>query len=1149
MNMTHALRVGLMSLIGAAGVAMLGVAAWRMGLVVRGEAEQGEDSAVRQALIDTGHQLTADIERVTRPAMIRGRKLAADPATMHALRSGDQAELTRVCNDAIMRATEIDAVALFDAKGEIVAINTVYADGTQIPPERVDRVLAMNFATQGIVQHCVGNTAAEEVLEFQTTCDITPALFQSSGLSVAHSVPVVGEGGKRLGVVSTRLRFERVTELVGSRSIAEGNAGVRFVTDRGGFFDEALNRGGVAPIPAAELAAIAAPLSSGRVAMITVEREGMWHGLFRMKSLPTPVGGGIQTMISVPSEWLRRGTRAASALAIGTPAGMGVLLLMVWSLIRSRAQTERRALQAKKALCEVEAFRVTLDTHSIVSVADRSGRIIEANAPFCTISGYSRAELIGQDHRILNSGVHPKAFWVAIWKQLAAGKAWRGEVCNRAKDGTLYWVDSIIAPFLGPDGKVEKYVSIRNDITAAMVERGKASDAELFVRNTIDSLNSHTVVLGSDGKIRAYNRAWQEFAFANGGVREAVLGGADYLAVCDRSSPQCEEARKVGAAIRAVLAGDAIPPSIEYACHGIDEQRWFVCSVRGFSLRDERFAVISHSNITALKQAEAELRGVTERFEMATKAGGVGTWEYDVVQNRLVWDDQMFRLYGITRERFGAVYEAWQNGVHVDDRERVSAEVQAALKGERDFETDFRVSWPDGSMRVIRAVAKVQRDEAGRALRMVGTNWDITKRKQIEERLVIANKELSSARQAAEAASKAKSEFLANMSHEIRTPLTAILGFADLLRDEEDGVGSEQRAQAVDTIRRAGTHLLTVINDILDLSKVEADRMSVERIETPLVSLLMEVESLMKPRATGKGISLSVALRSPVPDRVMSDPTRLRQILMNLVGNAVKFTDAGGVAIGVGSESGQGETRLVIDIEDTGSGMNNEQRTRIFQAFGQADATVTRKHGGTGLGLTICSRLARLMGGDVKLVRTELGKGSCFRLVLPMQAAPGSVLVTTLDSCLQNVDAAVGQAEVRLNGRVLFAEDGVDNRRLIGFHLRRAGANVEVAENGRIALEMFERAASEGRPYDLLLTDMQMPEMDGYTLARTLRARGSRVAIVALTAHAMAEHRAKCCEAGCDDYASKPIDKAKLLATCAAWIGKPGGLRAMEAAA
>jgi CheY-like chemotaxis protein len=317
--------------------------------------------------------------------------------------------------------------------------------------------------------------------------------------------------------------------------------------------------------------------------------------------------------------------------------------------------------------------------------------------------------------------------------------------------------------------------------------------------------------------------------------------------------------------------------------------------------------------------------------------------------------------------------------------------------------------------------------------------------------------------------------------------------------------------------------------------------MTVERIDTPLTAVLHEVESLMRPRASGKGLALSTTLATPVPEHILSDPTRLRQILMNLTGNAVKFTEAGHISITVSATEQDGKPRLVIDVEDTGAGLTQEQVGRLFKTFGQADESMTRKFGGTGLGLTICRRLAAMMGGEAILLRTEPGKGSCFRLVLPLEAVPGTAMVTRLEVVANRNAPDAASGAVSLSGRILLAEDGVDNQRLIAFHLKKVGAQVTVADNGKIALDMLDKAAAEGTPYDLLLTDMQMPEMDGYSLARTLRERGSTMPIVALTAHAMAEDRDRCLAAGCDDYATKPIDKVKLLATCTAWMGKVGG--------
>jgi CheY-like chemotaxis protein/anti-sigma regulatory factor (Ser/Thr protein kinase) len=266
----------------------------------------------------------------------------------------------------------------------------------------------------------------------------------------------------------------------------------------------------------------------------------------------------------------------------------------------------------------------------------------------------------------------------------------------------------------------------------------------------------------------------------------------------------------------------------------------------------------------------------------------------------------------------------------------------------------------------------------------------------------------------------------------------------------------------------------------------------------------------------------------------MSDPTRLRQILMNLAGNAVKFTREGHVTLTARAAA----ERLVIDVEDSGPGMTPEQAERLFSAFSQADTTVTRQFGGTGLGLTISRRLARLMGGDVTLAHTEAGRGTRFCVDLPLMPVPGAAIVSSLDVARATPKPKAEAARRSIAGRILLAEDGAVNQQLISVLLRRAGAEVFVAENGKIALDMLDEASENGRPFDLLVSDMQMPEMDGYTLARTLRARGCTLPIIALTANSMLEDRQRCLDAGCDDYGSKPVDRVKLIESCAAWIGR-----------
>ncbi len=417
-------------------------------------------------------------------------------------------------------------------------------------------------------------------------------------------------------------------------------------------------------------------------------------------------------------------------------------------------------------------------------------------------------------------------------------------------------------------------------------------------------------------------------------------------------------------------------------------------------------------------------------------------------------------------------------------------------------------------------------------------------RRSIAERLR-TEEELMRAKEAAESADRAKSEFLANMSHEIRTPMTAILGFAENLLEPD--LSESQKVAAISTIRRNGEHLLQIINDILDLSKIEAGKLEVERIVYSPFKLANEVESLMRVRAEIKGLSFNIEYMGAIPESIRTDPTRLRQILLNLIGNAIKFTDTGGVRLVIrllrepDGASGEGGPMMQFDVLDTGIGMSPEQIENLFQPFIQADCTITRRFGGTGLGLTITRRLAELLGGKIT-VESEPGKGSAFRVVVPTGSLEGVVLHES--SPIESPGGVVSgssRIEHTLSGRILLAEDGMDNQRLISFVLKKAGLSITTVDNGQEAVTEALSARAKGTPYDLILMDMQMPVLDGYGATSLLRRHGYAGAIVALTAHAMVSEREKCLKAGCDDYATKPIERQKLLLLVSRYT-KPQGV-------
>ncbi|QOJ01113.1 MAG: response regulator [Phycisphaeraceae bacterium] len=435
---------------------------------------------------------------------------------------------------------------------------------------------------------------------------------------------------------------------------------------------------------------------------------------------------------------------------------------------------------------------------------------------------------------------------------------------------------------------------------------------------------------------------------------------------------------------------------------------------------------------------------------------------------------------------------------------------------------------------------RVRAEVASRTRELLAANDSL--RVALERQRAMSD-DLKTAKTAAERADRSKSEFLANMSHEIRTPMTAILGFAELL--EQGEIDPREQHSLVSSIRLNGEHLLTVINDILDVSKIEAGAMTIESIPTSPLAIATEAAAVLRGRAAEKGLDLSVRVEGEIPDRVLSDPTRVRQVLVNLMGNAVKFTDRGSVSVVVSAVRPTGDGGPVIEyrVRDTGCGMTPDELERIGRPFTQADSSVTRKYGGTGLGLSICHRLAGLLGGGL-VGTSRKGEGSEFRFSLTAGEIPGEpwshpdgiVGPDRLGETL-GLSAEPRRVTRRLRGRILLVEDGPDNRRLISHVLTRAGAQVECATNGREAVEKVLAARSGKSAFSLILMDMQMPEMDGYQASTTLRKTGFAGAIIALTAHASGSDRGKCLAAGCNDYMTKPIERERLIKACEEWMG------------
>ncbi|AZZ36065.1 hypothetical protein CIK05_04420 [Bdellovibrio sp. qaytius] len=383
----------------------------------------------------------------------------------------------------------------------------------------------------------------------------------------------------------------------------------------------------------------------------------------------------------------------------------------------------------------------------------------------------------------------------------------------------------------------------------------------------------------------------------------------------------------------------------------------------------------------------------------------------------------------------------------------------------------------------------------------------------------LAQSELIRAKNESERANSLKTTFLANMSHEIRTPLASIMGFAEVLK--ENTLSEIDKARFLENIIKNGSSLSRIIDDILDLSKVESGHLEVENIEVAFDQLLFEVLSMFRERAKSKNIYLNLNLSSQVPTRIKSDPTRVRQILINLISNAMKFTKDGGIQIDVHSDCiSSSFNKFQIQIRDTGIGLTPDQAKRLFRPFTQADNSTTRKYGGTGLGLTLSKRLAQALGGDIRIIKTAQGEGSTFAFEFNAE-------VTAEENHCEIPDNTIAPSDIDLkNVRVLLAEDSPDSQELIKYVLTNHGATVTVANDGAEALQL-----ARSQDFDVVLMDIQMPELDGYEVTRRLRAENFVKPIIALTAHAMLEERVKTKAAGCDAHITKPLNFRQLVST------------------
>ncbi|NWG86436.1 MAG: PAS domain-containing protein [Hydrogenophilaceae bacterium] len=782
---------------------------------------------------------------------------------------------------------------------------------------------------------------------------------------------------------------------------------------------------------------------------------------------------------------------------LAKPVDSEQLVALINQRIQHACRLRMIAKELDSAMREVDARQRALDQHAIVSITDHHGKIIYANDKFCEISGYRHDELIGKNHRLLKSGLHPQALYDEMWATIVQGKTWRGVLANRRQDGSIYWVASTIVPLMGEDGLPYRYVSIRTDITERMAIEEALRESEDRLRVSLTYANIGTW----DWNIQTNELHWSD--------RIAPLFGYD-----DRvettyenflSAVHPDDRQGVIDAVNACIEHDA-PYDIEHRVVWPDGQvRWLL--ERGAVRRDpdgrpqHMLGVVQ--DITARKQAEIALQESEQRLREAQHIAQIGHWTLDVASGRLHWSDEIFRIFGREPGEFEPSYARFFETLHPDDVPLVKASEAKALKHEGGHSIDHRIVLPNGCVRWVHEEAQATFGPDGRPIQLSGTVQDITARKEVEAELQLAKQE-------ADRANLAKSEFLSSMSHELRTPMNAILGFTQLL--EIDETLSAGQRDSVHEIVNAGKHLLSLIGEVLDLAKIESGRITLSIEAIDIDELLQSCLSIIQPMAWKRGIAIQADFDRDNFPAVLADHTRLKQVLMNLLSNAIKYNRDGGQIEVTWASAGNSLFR--ISVRDTGPGIPAARLQDMFQPFNRLGAENSGVEG-TGIGLVISKRLMEAMHGRIG-VDSQEGVGSTFWIEVPVAA---------IDlSAPNNAAEQVHRSAVPQTGShtVLYVEDNPANLKLmVNLLAKWPTVRLLTAHNGRLGIEM----AKSYRP-DLILLDINLPELDGYAVLRELRsaAETQGVPVVALTANAMPKDIERGKAAGFLDYLTKPLD-------------------------
>ncbi len=835
--------------------------------------------------------------------------------------------------------------------------------------------------------------------------------------------------------------------------------------------------------------------------------------------------------------------------------------------------------KAELLLASNEQLFRTMVEHSPDYIAryDHDLRRIYINPALDELFTTQKSEIIGKLPEDSSPLIEPELYMSYIRQAIESASEYSTELSYQQPDGCIRWSNSRFIPEFGPDGEVATVMVISTDITERkQAEEERQLRAELLanmdrinraIQGTNDLETMMRNVLDEVLDIFACDRAFL--------VYPCDPGAKSWTVPMERTRPEYPGAgilneeipmdEEVATTLELLLNSPGIVkfgPETDHPLPKDVSERYGFKSFMSMAIYPKvgkawQFGIhqCSYERVwTAIEEEQLEeigrrltegltslliLRDMREserKLVEAQRLAHTGNWELDLIDNTLTWSDEIYRIFEIDKDKFGASYEAFLDAIHPDDREMVNTAYTDSLENKQPYNIVHRLLMKNGRVKYVNERCETFYDAVGKPVRSVGTVQDITEQKlkedelrryrdHLEETVQQRTEALRLARDAAEAANKAKSVFLANMSHELRTPLNAILGFSQMM--QQDSHLNANQHETLDIINNSGEHLLKLINDVLEIAKIEAGKLQLDIATFDLQGLVREVSDMMRLRAKQKGLQLELDQSSEFPRYIKGDEARLRQILVNLVSNAVKFTVEGMVKIRL-SIKNNARHHLVIEIKDTGPGISKEDLQRLFKPFVQLPEGKT--HIGSGLGLSIVHQFVQLMKGTISVESTP-GKGSLFRVELPLNEADD----TDIDRLSgEHHGEVVGLEPGQPTYRILIAEDHRDNQLLLANLMTDIGMEVKTADNGEECVEIFK----DWKP-DLIWMDHRMPVMDGGEATRRIRKmrNGKKVKIVAVTASAFKEQQSELLDAGMDGFVSKPYKFSEIYDTMAQQLG------------